>query len=37
MRIELGSGGALKQALPFERMVDNKYAEKATAKFGLPG
>jgi NitT/TauT family transport system substrate-binding protein len=36
MRIELGSGGALKQALPFERMVDNKYAEKATANFGLP-
>jgi NitT/TauT family transport system substrate-binding protein len=36
MRIEVGSGGALKQALPFERMVDNKYAERATANFGLP-
>jgi NitT/TauT family transport system substrate-binding protein len=36
MAIELGSGGGLKQALPFERMVDNSYAEKATAAFGLP-
>ncbi len=37
MAIELGSGGGLKQALPFEVMVDNRYAEKATADFGLPG
>ncbi len=36
MTIELGSGGGLKQALPFERMVDNSFAEKATAAFGLP-
>lgn len=33
MEIELGS--ALKQSLPFERMVDNRFAEKATAEFGL--
>lgn len=33
MSIDLGSG--LKQALPFERMVDNRFAEKATAEFGL--
>jgi NitT/TauT family transport system substrate-binding protein len=35
MAIELGSGGALKQALPFDQMVDNRFAEKATAEFGL--
>lgn len=33
MEIEMGS--ALKQSLPFERMVDNRFAEKATAEFGL--
>ncbi len=33
MQIELGSG--LKQTLPFDRMVDNSFAEKATAAFGL--
>jgi NitT/TauT family transport system substrate-binding protein len=33
MAIDLGSG--LKQALPFDRMVDNRFAEKATAEFGL--
>ncbi len=32
MRIELGSGGALKQSLPFERMVDNRFAEKGYGK-----
>ncbi len=36
MTVEIGSGGGLKQALPFERMVDNRFAEKATAAFGLP-
>jgi NitT/TauT family transport system substrate-binding protein len=33
MTMELGSG--LKQTLPFEQMVDNQYAEQATAAFGL--
>jgi NitT/TauT family transport system substrate-binding protein len=37
MRIEIGSAGALKQPLPFERMVDNRFAEKATANFGMNG
>lgn len=35
MAIELGTG--VKQALPFERMVDNRFAEKATAEYGLKG
>jgi NitT/TauT family transport system substrate-binding protein len=30
------TGVSLKQVLPFERMVDNSFAEKATAAFGLP-
>ena len=30
------NGVSLKQTLPFERMVDNSFAEKATAAFGLP-
>jgi NitT/TauT family transport system substrate-binding protein len=33
MTMELGTG--LKQSLPFEQMVDNGYAEKATDAFGL--
>jgi NitT/TauT family transport system substrate-binding protein len=33
MTMELGTG--LKQTLPFEQMVDNRFAEKATAEFGL--
>lgn len=33
MTMELGTG--LKQTLPFERMVDNSFAEKATAQYGL--
>jgi NitT/TauT family transport system substrate-binding protein len=37
MRIEIGSAGALKQPLPFDRMVDNRFAEKATANFGMTG
>ena len=35
MAIELGSGGSLKQGLSYEKMVDNTFAEKATAEFGL--
>ena len=33
MTLELGT--TLKETLPFERMVDNSFAEKATAAFGL--
>jgi NitT/TauT family transport system substrate-binding protein len=33
MTMELGTG--LKQSLPFEQMVDNSFAEKATDAFGL--
>lgn len=33
MTMEIGTG--LKQSLPWERMVDNRFAEKATAEFGL--
>lgn len=33
MAMELGTG--LKQTLPFAKMVDNSFAEKATAAFGL--
>jgi NitT/TauT family transport system substrate-binding protein len=33
MAMELGTG--LKQTLPFETMVDNSFAEKATAAYGL--
>ena len=33
MTIETGT--AVKQSLPWERMVDNSFAEKATASFGL--
>ncbi len=33
MALELGT--TLKETLPFERMVDNSFAEKATATFGL--
>jgi len=33
-RLELG-GGAIKQPLPFEKMVDNTFAQKATDQFGL--
>jgi NitT/TauT family transport system substrate-binding protein len=28
--------GTLKKTLPFDEMVDNRFAEKATAEFGLP-
>ena len=30
------AGVSLKQPLPFDRMVDNRFAEKAAAEFGLP-
>jgi len=33
MTMELGTG--LKQSLPFEQMVDNSFAEKATEAYGL--
>ena len=33
MTLELGT--TLKETLLFERMVDNSFAEKATAAFGL--
>ena len=33
MTIETGS--SIKQSLPWDRMVDNRFAEKATAEFGL--
>lgn len=34
MQLEQG-GGAVKEALPYARMVDNSFAEKATRQFGL--
>jgi NitT/TauT family transport system substrate-binding protein len=35
MKHESGAG-TLKKTLPFEEMVDNSFATKATADFGLP-
>ena len=29
------SAGSLRKVLPFEEMVDNSFAEKATKQFGL--
>lgn len=34
MKLELG-GGAIKQPLPYEQMVDNSFAQKAAEQFGL--